>query len=233
MLKPAIRPPDTSPCRQQTTPTPSAHGPQQTKRILGIMPNFSSVSADTKLPPQTAKEKFILAGKNSFDYSSFLIAAIQAGIAMERQILPGVSSGRRRLRPILLAHPRRHGRRKLHGRRPRSRPLPSGQPLLHPRPRRLRQARLLRRHSRPHHPQDNGNRIFNFSEVVGSGAAAGRLHPLLPHQYRTWTKVGQKWLTSDIIDCRQLLRSKSSGPTSTKRSSTLTKLLHFLSREMN
>ena len=49
------------------------------------MPNFSSVSADTRLPPQTAKEKFILAGKNSFDYSSFLIASIQAGFAMNGQ----------------------------------------------------------------------------------------------------------------------------------------------------
>ncbi len=82
---------------QQSGPTPApapaqqttnSAGPQQTKRILGIMPNFSAVSADTKLPPQTVKEKFIIAGKNSFDYSSFVIAAIQSGICHERQLLP-------------------------------------------------------------------------------------------------------------------------------------------------
>src|ERR1035437_8345252 len=31
----------------------------QTKRILGIIPNFRSVSTDDKIPPQSAKEKFI------------------------------------------------------------------------------------------------------------------------------------------------------------------------------
>src|ERR1700691_1053896 len=30
----------------------------QTKRILGVVPNFRSVDADTKLRPQTVKEKF-------------------------------------------------------------------------------------------------------------------------------------------------------------------------------
>ena len=52
------------------------------------MPNFSAVSADTKLPPQTPKEKFIIAAKNSFDYSSFLIAGIQSGINHGNQLVP-------------------------------------------------------------------------------------------------------------------------------------------------
>ena len=43
--------------------------------------------------------------------------------------------------------------------------------------------------------------MFNFSEVVGSGAAAGLSTVYYPQQYQTWTKVGQKWLTSDLIDC--------------------------------
>ena len=57
---------------QQTSTDPyavSPNGTKQTKRVLGIVPNFSSVSADTKLPPQTAKQKLTLAAKNSFDYS--------------------------------------------------------------------------------------------------------------------------------------------------------------------
>jgi hypothetical protein len=31
----------------------------QTKRILGIVPNFRAVSTDEQLPPQTVKEKFM------------------------------------------------------------------------------------------------------------------------------------------------------------------------------
>lgn len=54
---------------------------QQTKRILWIMPNFRAVSAGTKLPKQSVKEKFKTAALDSFDYSSFVFAGIQAGIS--------------------------------------------------------------------------------------------------------------------------------------------------------
>jgi hypothetical protein len=51
---------------------------QQTKRILGIIPNFRAVSADTKLPPETVKEKFIDCTEDSFDYSAVFIPAVIA-----------------------------------------------------------------------------------------------------------------------------------------------------------
>jgi hypothetical protein len=178
----------------------SANGTQQTKRILGIMPNFSSVSADTRLPPQTAKEKFILAGKNSFDYSSFLIASIQAGFAMNGNSYPEFHQGVKGyaryywhtladtadenfmvggLGPIVFRQDNRfytlgHGG--------------FGHRAFYAATRVL----ITR--------QDDGDRMFNFSEVVGSGAAAGVSTLYYPTKYRTWTKVGQKWLTSDIID---------------------------------
>ncbi len=60
------------------TTTPSEEG-QQTKRILGIFPNFRAVSANVHLPPQTVKDKFITATHDSFDYSSILIPAAVAG----------------------------------------------------------------------------------------------------------------------------------------------------------
>jgi hypothetical protein len=179
----------------------SANGTQQTKRVLGIIPNFSSVSADTKLPPQTAKEKLVLAGKNSFDYSSFLVAGIQAGFAMESKSYPEFQQGLEGygkyywhtladtadenfmvggLGPILFHQDSRfytlgHG-----GFRKRSWYA-------------VTRVLVTRR--------DNGNATFNFSEVVGSGAAAGLSTVYYPKQYQTWTKVGQKWLTSDLIDC--------------------------------
>ncbi len=184
----------------QAPATPNTNEPHQTKRILGIMPNFSSVSADTKLPPQSPKEKFILAGKNSFDYSSFLIAAIQAGFAMDGNSYPEFHQGVKGyaryywhtladtatenfmvagLGPVLFHQDNRfytlgHGGF-------RKRAIYAATRVLITR-------------------QDDGNKMFNFSEVVGSGAAAGVGTLYYPTKYRTWTKVGQKWLTSDLID---------------------------------
>jgi hypothetical protein len=179
----------------------NANGAQQTKRVLGIVPNFSSVSADTKLPPQTAKQKLTLAAKNSFDYSSFLVAGIQAGISMNGNSYPEFHQGAAGyaryywhtladtadenfmvggLGPILFHQDNRfytlgHG-----GFRKRTF---------------YAVTRVLVTR------QDDGSKMFNFSEVVGSGAAAGLSTLYYPKQYQTWTKVGQKWLTSDLIDC--------------------------------
>ena len=56
------------------------HG-QQTKRILFIMPNFHSVSAGSRLPPQSATGELLNATQDSFDYSSFMFVGALAGIA--------------------------------------------------------------------------------------------------------------------------------------------------------
>jgi len=178
----------------------SANGTQQTKRILGVVPNFSAVSADTKLPPQTAKEKFILAGKNSFDYSSFLLAGIQAGFAMNGDSYPEFHQGVKGyaryywhtladtadenffvsgVGPIVFHQDNRF--------------YTLGHGGIGKRAWYAATRVLVTR-------QDDGRENFNFSEVIGSGASAGVSTLYYPTKYRTWTKVGQKWLTSDIID---------------------------------
>ena len=50
--------------------------PRQTKRMLWVVPNFAAVSAGTEFKPLTAREKFVLASQDSFDYSSFVWTAI-------------------------------------------------------------------------------------------------------------------------------------------------------------
>lgn len=55
---------------------------QQTKRILFIIPNFRAVSVNTHLPPQTVKDKFIVASQDSFDYSAIIFAGALAGVSM-------------------------------------------------------------------------------------------------------------------------------------------------------
>ena len=52
---------------------------KQTNRIFGVVPNFAAVSANTQLPPLSAKGKFWLATEDSFDYSAFVWTGILAG----------------------------------------------------------------------------------------------------------------------------------------------------------
>jgi hypothetical protein len=191
---PAPAPASASPAPQNST------GPKQTKRILGIMPNFNAVSADTKLPPQSPKEKFVIAAKNSFDYSSFFIAAVQSGISMAGNSYPefhqGVAGYGRYyyhtlldtadenfmvagLWPVVFHQDNRfytmgHGR--------------IGRRALYAASRVL----ITR--------NDSGNKTFNVSEILGAGSAASLSTVYYPDRYQTWTKVGQKWLTSCIID---------------------------------
>jgi hypothetical protein len=66
---------------------------QQTKRILGIIPNFRAVSVDVKLPPETIKEKFIDATEDSFDYSAIFIPAVLAAYNMGLRATPEFHQG--------------------------------------------------------------------------------------------------------------------------------------------
>jgi hypothetical protein len=67
--------------------------PPQTKRILGIIPNFRSVSTDEKLPPQTTRQKFITTTQDSFDYSSAVIPILLAGYSMATKATPEFGQG--------------------------------------------------------------------------------------------------------------------------------------------
>jgi hypothetical protein len=66
---------------------------KQTKRMFWIMPNFAAVSADTKLPPLSARDKFALATQDSGDYSSFVWAGLQAGQSMALKSYPELHNG--------------------------------------------------------------------------------------------------------------------------------------------
>ncbi len=164
------------------------------------MPNFRSVSADMKLPPMSAKDKFIIAGKDTFDYSSFFIAGIQAGFAMNGASYPEFHQGVKGyaryywhtladtttenfmvggLGPIVFHQDNRYYTLGHGGFRKRSFYA-------------LTRVLVSRK--------DDGASTFNYAEIIGSGAASGTSTLYYPTKYRTWTKVGQKWLTSDIID---------------------------------
>jgi hypothetical protein len=66
---------------------------QQSKRILGVIPNFRSVSVDDQFVPITPEQKFKLAARNSFDYTSFVASGMAAGISQWRDTYPEFGQG--------------------------------------------------------------------------------------------------------------------------------------------
>ena len=188
-----------------TSPTESsqaddADGTKQSKRILGIFPNYRAVSANTQLPALSVREKFWLATQDSFDYSSFISAGILAGVSQANNSYPefghgGTAFGRyywhavtdqavgnymtEAIVPSLTREDPRYytlGRGGFFKR--------TGYAV----------SRLLVTRT------DSGNRTFNISEIVGNGAGAGISNTYYPSRERTWTKTGQKWLTQIALD---------------------------------
>jgi hypothetical protein len=183
----------------QSAPADAGAG-QQTKRILWIVPNFRAVSAGTKLPKQSVKEKFKTAALDSFDYSSFIFAGIQAGISQATDSYPEFQQGAAGF-----------GRYYWHTFADQADEnlwvegiLPSA---LHQDSRyyTLGHGGFVKRGfyavtrvviTRT----DSGRETFNASEVFGAGTAAAISSAYYPSRYQDWTKIGQRWLTNVLID---------------------------------
>lgn len=182
---------------QQTSPDLKG---KQTKRILGIVPNFRSVSADVKLPPQSVKEKFVETTQDSFDYSSFIFVGILAGVSQLEDSTPefrqgAVGYGRYYWHtfvdqanenyqvefffPVALRQDPRY--------------YTLGHGGLWKRTLYSFSRVLITR-------TDAGGETFNTSEIAGAGAAAGISDLYYPSVDRTWTKTGQRWLLNVGLD---------------------------------
>ena len=177
---------------QPKTETDADQTGTQTKRILWIVPNFRSVSANTHLPPQSTKEKFWLATQESFDYSAFIYEGIVAGIAFAYKSEPSFGQGAAGY-GIYYAHTFADGTIENYmveaivptvtKEDPRYYTLGHGGFF-----KRTGYAvsRLLITRN------DAGHDTFNFSEVVGAGAAAGISNLYYPPG-NTWVKTYQRW----------------------------------------
>jgi hypothetical protein len=172
----------------------------QTKRILGVFPNYRSVSADTELPPQSFKDKFVLATKDSFDYSSFILAGAIAGVAQAQNSYPEFRQGTAG-----------YGRYYWHAfadqavgnylteaivpslTREDSRYYTLGHGnFLHRSGYAVSRLFITR--------TDSGGRTFNVSEIGGNLAGAAISDTYYPSRERTWTKTQQKWFTQVGLD---------------------------------
>jgi hypothetical protein len=66
---------------------------KQTKRILGVFPNFRAVSEQTHLPPQSVREKLVGDLQDSFDYSAFVLPVLLAGYGQATNETPEFHQG--------------------------------------------------------------------------------------------------------------------------------------------
>lgn len=181
-------------------PATSTADPHQTRRILGIIPNFRSVNSDQHLPPQTPKEKIKISLEDSFDYSDIFFVAAEAGIAMARNSTPEFHQGAagygryywhtfadqadeniwvEGILPVVF-HQDNRFYTKAHG------------SVLNRAGYAITRVLVTR--------NDAGNETFNSSEVLGAGTASAISSLYYPTQERTWNKVGQRWLTNVLID---------------------------------
>lgn len=184
------------------SPKPKADSDQtgvQTKRILWIIPNFRSVNADTYLPPQSFKEKFWMATEDSFDYSAFVYEGIVAGISMAGKSDPSFGQGASGY-GIYYAHNFADGTIENYMVEAVAPAITKEDPRYYT----LGHGGFLKRTgyavSRLFITRtDSGNSTFNFSEVVGAGAAAGISNAYYPPG-NTWVKTYQRWESQVLQD---------------------------------
>jgi hypothetical protein len=172
---------------------------QQTKRILWIIPNYRAVSSNAYLPPLSFKEKFWLATQDSFDYSAFIWVGMVAGIAMGTKSQPGFGQGASGY-GIYYAHNFADNTIENYlveaivpaatKEDPRYYTLGHGGFF-------KRTGYSISRLSITR--TDSGNPTFNFSEIVGAGAAAGIGNLYYPNE-NVWVKTYQRWGSQILQD---------------------------------
>lgn len=188
-----------APAPEQPVQKQSLEG-RQTKRILGIIPNFRSVSVDEKLPALSPREKLKLTLEDSFDYSSFIYVGILSGVSQAEGSYPEFHNGA----PAYARYYWHSFADNLNGNLMTEFFMPVA---THEDPRyyTLERGNIVKRTgyavSRLFITRtDHGGASPNFSEIVGNGAAAGLSGLYYPSRERTWTKTGQRWFAQVGLD---------------------------------
>jgi hypothetical protein len=180
--------------------SPSVQQGHQTKRILGIIPNFRAVSANQVLPPQSAKEKFITASEDSFDYSALVIPTVLAGYSMGLNDTPEFHQGAAG-----------YGRYFWHSFVDQTVenyfvefivPAPAHEDIRYYT---LGKGGFFKRTGYALSRvvitrSDSATETFNAGEILGAGAAAGVSNLYYPSAERTLSKTAQKWGVNVGVD---------------------------------
>jgi len=174
---------------------------KQTKRMFWIIPNFAAVSADTKVAPLSARDKYVLAMKDSGDYSSFIWAGLLAGQSMALRSYPEFHNG-------VAGYGRYYWRAfadqasgsfftealvpAVTHEDPRYYTLGHGG-FFHRAGYALSRVVVAK--------TDSGGRTFNFSEIVGNGMEAGLANFYYPPEERGLRNTAVNWATQMEAAC--------------------------------
>jgi len=66
---------------------------EQQKRIMGMLPNFRSVTAGQAVPPETTRQKLVTATEDNFDYTSLFFAGVIAADSFVTKATPEFHQG--------------------------------------------------------------------------------------------------------------------------------------------
>lgn len=88
---------DTAP-NPPSAPSPAPAQPGQTqappdKRVFGVLPNYRTANETAVYTPITAKQKFVIGAKDSFDYPLLLLAGAFAGLGQWTNENPSFGQG--------------------------------------------------------------------------------------------------------------------------------------------
>jgi len=173
---------------------------KQPKRILGIIPNFRAVSANTHLPPLSFKSELWLATQDTFDYSNVIFVGALAGLSMAGKSQPSFGQGAEGFGKYYW-HTFADGAIENY----MTEAVVPGLTREDPRYYTMGKGGFFKRTgyaaSRLFITRTNsGKSTFNLSEIVGAGAAAGIGNAYYPAQPNPWVKTYQRWGTQVGLD---------------------------------
>jgi hypothetical protein len=179
---------------------PNAGFGKQPKRILGIIPNYRAVSANTHLPPLNFKGELWLATQDTFDYSNFIFVGALAGINMASRSQPSFGQGAEGFGKYYW-HDFVDGGIENY----MAEAIVPAATREDPRYYTMGKGGFVKRTgyavSRLFITRTNsGGSTFNLAEIVGSGAAAGIGNTYYPAQANPWVKTYQRWGTQVGLD---------------------------------
>ena len=184
-----------------STPTnPNDQFGKQPKRILGIIPNYRAVSANTHLPPLNFKGELWLATQDTFDYSNFIFTGVLAGVDLAERSQPSFGQGAEGFGKYYW-HVFVDGGIENY----MTEAIVPAATKEDPRYYTLAKGGLVKRTgyavSRLFITRTNsGGRTVNLAEIVGAGAAAGIGNAYYPAESNPWVKTYQRWGTQVGLD---------------------------------
>lgn len=183
-----------------TPSNPAAVYGHQNKRILGIVPNYRAVSANSHLPPLDFKGELWLATQDTFDYSAFIFVGALAGVNMAEKSQPTFGQGAEGFGKYYWHVFVDSGIENY-----MTEAIVPAATKEDPRYYTMGKGGLVKRTgyavSRLLITRTNsGGSTFNLSEIVGAGAAAGIGNAYYPTESNPFVKTYQRWGTQVGLD---------------------------------